>query len=107
MKVCVFGHSYVRDIATLGNNSVKIGNTNLDITYLPFPGATFSTFLNHKHLLRNLVNLDPEIVLVILGGNDIFNNIDTANLHKLCRLFYNLLRSLLPSSKIIASHLEF
>lgn len=107
MRVCLFGHSYVRDLERLGNFSIYIENTLVSFKYFSFPGFRFRNFLENPSLLDNLISERPDIVVVILGGNDISVNIELKQVKGDCKDFFNLIRSKLSSTFVIASQIEF
>ena len=74
--------------------------------YFSFPGYGFRNFLDGKHLIADLVTCAPDIVIILLGGNDIKIDVDLNIVKKDCEGFYLLLRSKLPKSFIIASQVE-
>lgn len=107
MKVLIFGHSYVRDLERLGHTELTIHNILLHFSYLSFPGARFVDFLHNPNFLDKAVSLKPDIILVILGGNDILTDVDLSEVKDNCRNFFHLLRSRLPETFVIASQIEF
>ena len=107
MKVLIFGHSYVRDLERLGHKEITVNNISLQLAYLSFPGFRFVDLLQNPELLDKAISLDPDIIIVILGGNDIRTDIDLSEVRDNCRNFFTLLRSRLPGVFIIASQIEF
>ena len=111
MKIVVFGHSYVRDLKLfcLNNNitSVKVSqNNSLELKFSFVSGATFNKFITDTSLLTELFENPPQIVLVILGGNDIRTDTDLTRVREDCKEFYGLLRLHLPDTYIIATQIE-
>ena len=106
MRIAIFGHSYVRDLGTLGTNSINIRNSINELVYFSFPGACFNKFLHNTKLLNELVACKPDVVIVILGGNDIKVQTDLDIVKSDCQSFYLTLKSALPSVRIIASQIE-
>ena len=111
MRVALFGHSYVRDLKNhLDRNRLKLCDFRDGISFeaetFSFPGATFSSFINNPHLLNNLTSFCPDIVCVILGGNDLKTDYPLASVRKDCKQFYELLKSRIPHCYIIAGQIE-
>ena len=111
MRVALFGHSYVRDLQTyLDRNRLQLCDSRDGIFFeaetFCFPGATFSRFVEEPNLLNDLVSFCPDIVCVILGGNDLKTDYPLANVRADCKHFYELLKSRLPNCYIIAGQIE-
>ena len=103
MKVSIFGHSYVRNLSRLGHDYLIIGGTTIHLGYFSYPGYGFQEFLSNPSLFDNLLQSKPDIMLVILGGNDIKVHVDLSEVKSHCEQFYRLLRDRLHNSFIIAS----
>ena len=106
MRIAIFGHSYIRDIQTLGHNKLTFGDTKVELNYFPFPGACFKDFVYNKEKLHDVILFAPDIIVVILGGNDIKVVKDLNVIKDDCKEFYILLKSVLPKAVIIASQIE-
>ena len=86
---------------------VKVSeDVSLDIEFSFVGGATFDTFLSDPSLLSNVFERPPEVLVVVLGGNDIKENVDLLKVRKGCQEFYELCRRHLPNTYIIASQIE-
>ena len=106
-KVVIFGHSFVRDIASLGRRVITLSNdVEFCLNYLSVPGASFATFLNDNKHFEHLRSLNPDFVIVLLGGNDLRIDTELAEVYKDCTKFYTRLREIVPDSIIIASQIE-
>ena len=106
MKVSLLGHSYVRDLSNLKVNHLDFGHLQLNFSYFAFPGVSFSTFLDYPLCLSELVSKCPDVIVVVLGGNDFTN---TSSLSDVCdnsTAFYKLLREKLPTAKIFVTQVE-
>lgn len=106
MKLLIFGHSYVRDLATLNVNSMTFDQRPIEIKYVSFPGANFDKFVEKPSLLNEIVSNKPDVIVVILGGNSIHKDVPNFVLFNKCKAFYQLLRNKLPNATIIASQVE-
>ena len=103
MKVSLLRHLYVRDLSNLKVNRLDFGPLQLNFSYFAFPGASFSTFLDYPLCLSKLVSKCPDVIVVVLGGNDFTN---TSSLSDVCdnsTAFYKLLREKLPTAKIFCN----
>ena len=107
MKVSLLGHSYVRDLSELNVRVFELSpSLQLEVSYFSFPGARFSSFLNNLSCLDELIDGRPDIVVVILGGNDFQNNTLISDVTKQCSCFYKYLREKLPQTRLIATQVE-
>lgn len=107
MKVAIIGHSYVKDLFLLNRNHILLeDNTQVELHFTFSPGCKLTHYVNNPHLLSEAKNFNPDIVIAIIGGNDIVNSITTEDLHRNCRDFYTFLRSEFPNSKLVGSQIE-
>lgn len=107
MKIAIFGHSYVRDLELLGHSDFVISEVPVSFQYFAFPGAGFRKFLNNPRLLDEVVLEKPDILVIILGGNDIKVNVELKEIKENCKEFFRLFRSKLPDSFFVATQVEF
>lgn len=106
-RVAILGHSYIRDLYELGDTRMKFKDgIDCKIHYYFKPGSTFAKWNNYFEILDKIVELNPNIILVYLGGNSITEDISDRTLRDQAKQFYNLLRSLLPEAIVIASQIE-
>lgn len=106
MRIAIFGHSYVRDLQSLDQYQINLKNTRANLFYFSFPGACFKDFFCKEKRFKDIVSCAPNIVIVLLGGNDIKVTHDLNIVKEDCKTFFLLLKSILPNSKIIASQIE-
>ena len=107
MKVTVLGHSYVRDLAGYSNSILRISDSLIfEIQYIYVPGARFQTFIDRPHLIQQAAQYNPDIVIVLLGGNDISENVPLTNIREICSKFYSLLNSYLTNKFVISVQVE-
>lgn len=93
MHIVILGHSYVRDLrdfsARVGGNRVR----GWTIDYCCKPGASYDTYVKNPELLERALVRNPDILVVILGGNSISNDRTNTQVLNSCLSFYTLLRS--------------
>ena len=100
------GHSYVRDLSNLGFKALEL-SSSLKVNFsFSFPGARFSTFLNYPLCLSYMIEECPDVVVVILGGNDFTNMSSLSEICADCTAFYRFLRDKLPNAKVYATQVE-
>ena len=109
MKALIIGHSYVRDLRSFLKHESEVilptGNS-VELVYSFVPGATFETFLDRPEILDNSVYLNPDIVIVILGGNDLKSDVDLSFVKDKCYHFFKILKSKFPEAILIGSQIE-
>lgn len=105
-KVAIFGHSYVRDLQTLGEVNITDCHIKFNLRYFPFPGATFNTFIDNPDCFELLKTFSPHFIIVVLGGNDLKDSVELSDIYRNCKHFYTLLRDNFPKATIIASQIE-
>lgn len=107
MQVTILGHSYVRDLSRLGHKKLRIeALADVSVSYEAFPGIKFSHFLESPELLEGVFALQPDFLVVILGGNDFDNFTSLDEVKSSAETFYRLLRENLPNTKIFATQVE-
>ena len=111
MKAVIIGHSYVRDLKShITVNSAKLvklpDGSDLELYFSFVPGATFETYLNQPGLLEFVSQINPEIIVVVLGGNDIHCDVNLSSVKNNCYQFFKLLKSKFPSAFLIGSQIE-
>ena len=114
MKVSVIGHSYVKYLENLGPDSWKVRLENVqgllekaEFKFKSFPGKDYQYVLEHFSELEFLKEENPDIVVVILGGNSIIDTNTNADIKVWIREFYGRLRTLVrPNCRIISAQIE-
>ena len=109
--VTVIGHSHVRDLRFFSevnhNDEIVLPNGNIiQLEFCFISGATFLTFLENSEVLDTFAESNPDIVLIILGGNDLKKDVELVGIKKKCRTFYSLIKSKFPNSYIICTQIE-
>ena len=94
MKVLVVGHSYARDLAGLfphfNNLTLTLENNEevqFDIRFHTYPGKDYKHFLNNLELFDWIKSEEPDVVIVILGGNSIVDFTTNHQITQNIRLF--------------------
>ena len=112
MRVLVVGHSYVRDLATHGpwqqeltlSTGVRV---NPAFSFLDYPGKDFDFFLDHPAWQDRVREIDPEVVIVVLGGNSIVGSLTNIQIKQKAAAFYLLLKAAVrPSCLKLAVQVE-
>lgn len=104
-RVTFIGHSYVRDLDER-HTELEVRNKMFTAKYIAVPGGTFRTYLHNLHYFEALKNTRPDIVVVILGGNDLKSEAGLSRNFSECSQFYRILRETVPSAIIIGSQVE-
>ena len=109
MKVLIYGHSYVRDLhqKCSWEEALPEGRA-LDITYefRYFPGKDFEYILNKPGEFDDLAGLNPDIIVVVLGGNSITFDKTNNEIKDLMHCFYKKLNDTLPRAIKLAVQIE-
>ena len=97
MKILLFGHSYVRHLERLGNWDRELSLTSGKKVDCKFLFKSHSS-KDYGYLLRNpqefeIIRLiDPDIIVVILGGNYISDKHSNIEINDMASEFYNKLK---------------
>ena len=72
MRVLLFGHSYVRDLLTLGdwNRQVELSDgrrVNLEFLFRYHSGKDFHSFHDKPLILQEIKDLEPDCIVIIFG----------------------------------------
>ena len=112
MRVLLFGHSLVRDLLCLGdwNRQLELDDgSKIDLEFLFrfYSGRDFNFFLFHPEHFDIITELNPDIVIVILGGNLIVGGRPNGNIKSLaCDFFSKLTRIVKPGCLRFAAQIE-
>ena len=98
MKVLLFGHSYVRHLERLGqwdqevtlNTGVKV---DCNFLFKSFPGKDYKYFLDNPQEFDTIKLIDPDIIVVILGGNSINARFSNCKVNELAEGFFLKLKT--------------
>ena len=103
----LFGHSYIRDLLTLGIKEITVDDKfTIELNYVSKPGATITHYCNNLGLLDPLIASSPDILFVFLGGNDIRTDWSIYETISNYRTLIQYLSSKLPNVPIICAYIE-
>lgn len=96
MKILLFGHSYVRDLANFGQwdrqLDLRTGESiPVEFAFKSFPGKDYGYFLDNPSLVTQIRQDCPDVIVLILGGNSITASISDLQLKEQAATFYELL----------------
>ena len=107
MKVLFYGHSYVRDLNQRCSWSeplvIKGKAIQVNYQFRYFPGKDYEYLLNKPQEFDNLELINPDYIVVVLGGNSIVADKTNGDVNSLANAFYEKLRSSLPHTIVIAA----
>ena len=114
MRVLLIGHSYVRQLKQteywpseiINDNGIRIG---VDFRFIFKAGKDYEYFNTTGYDVLDTVRdeIDPDIVVVILGGNSITNNKNNGDIKKEAESFFQNLRMVTrPECITIAVQIE-
>lgn len=106
MNLLVLGHSFARDLQSLGLSSFAADHRNITVKFSTHPGANYDTFIENPSRLKQALVDKPDIIVVILGGNSIKRDVTNFEVFKKCRTFYELLRVEAPTAVVISAQIE-
>ena len=110
MKVLVYGHSYVRDLhhKCHWENEILVNQTREPVEYhfRYFPGKDYGYLLQKEGEFGAVSAINPDIIVVVLGGNSIVASNSNDKIRALILEFYTKLREALPNAVIIAAQIE-
>ena len=102
MKILLFGHSYVRYLERLGKWDRELSLTSgkkVDCKFLfkSHPGKDYEYLLNNPQEFEIVRLINPDIIVVILGGNSISYKHSNTEITDLASEFYNKLKQVVRS----------
>ena len=111
MKVLVFGHSYVRDLChlkpKLRNVAIPAINTVAEVFYRYYPGKDYDYFGSHPEEFDYIQTLQPDIFIVVFGGNLIVEDNSNSYNKQVCQVFFEDVKKYLPSHcKVLVGEVE-
>ena len=98
MKILMFGHSYVNYLKDLGDWNREIclsSGERVDCQFLfrGYSGKDYQFLLNNPTEFRMIELVNPDIIVIVLGGNSISNNITNTEINDLALQFYTQLNT--------------
>ena len=112
MKVLVFGHSYVRHLQNLGDWDRELElrtGERVDCRFLfkSHPGKDYKYLLDNPQEFEIVRLIDPDVIIVILGGNCISDKFTNLEINDLALEFYNKLNTVVrPECIKLAMQIE-
>ena len=94
------------DLRDLGVRHFQVGTERVDLEFVFKRGGSYQTYLDNNYLFERARLTNADVVLVILGGNAISNDVTNPEIYAVARKFYTKLRESFPNSKIIAAQVE-
>ena len=102
MKILLFGHSYVRHLERLGNWDRELsltGGKKVDCRFLfkSHPGKDYTYLLKNPQEFGIIREFNPDVIIVILGGNSIGSKHSNPEINDLASRFYSKLKEVVRS----------
>ena len=97
MKLLIVGHSYVRELQRQRtwhlNLKLKLeqGKQPYDVIFKEYPIKDYRFFLDNRNLFEEISIVNPDITVIIFGGNSIVDSKTNTEITKEIREFYNIL----------------
>lgn len=98
MNILLFGHSYVRDLSRFGNwdREVELATGEkvwAEFQFMAYPDVDYAYFLDHPEEMSQIQELDPDVIIVILGGNSVTSDLSNSQIKEKAFAFYTLLKT--------------
>lgn len=107
IRIGIIGHSYVRDIASLGVTGGQISSeANFEIRFFSKPGSCFDYWIDFPNELHDCLHYSPHIIFISLGGNSIKESIRVKSLKEKADILFSIIRNNLPRCKIVPIQVE-
>ena len=108
LRVCILGHSYVRDLERLHFREGVFDNGDIfEVKYIALSGSCFKHWTsNNAQNLNPVVNYRPHYIIVCLGGNYILTTNTRRDLRYFALTFFDTLRSRCPVATIFVVQIE-
>ena len=110
MKFLIFGSSLAYHLGVFDQVKTRVINgITVEFIYKSFSGKSYEHFLKNPHLIDEVLQCQPDLVLVILGTNSISTKVTKSVLLQRCGDFYRLFRQRLdlvnPEARVISHQL--
>ena len=111
-KVVLVGHSYVRRLKKYRHQhtgsqwEINEEGISVDLGYVFQGGQDYEFFNDSWHHKARILQENPDVVLVVLGGNAVANSVPTPQAAYQMHMFVNWLKRALPLSVIVIAEVE-
>ena len=107
----VIGHSWVRDLSRLWRNTfppfqVCQENHTLTIKTYAKPGGTYLDFISDFEGLKPLLQQNPEVIVLLLGSNDIKVHVPLQSVKNHAVDLYRKIKEVASNSKLYTVEIE-
>ena len=111
LNVLVIGHSWVRDLSRLWRDNspsfqVCQENHTLKIKTYAKPGVTYLDFISDFEGLKPLLQKNPEVIVLLLGSNDIKVHVPLQSVKNHAIELYRKIKEVAPNSKLYTIEIE-
>ena len=112
MKVLLFGHSYVNNLRNLGgwDRSLHLSGgqkIDLEFAFHSRPGKDYDFFYNNPEEFDRISEVNPDILVCILGGNLIVESVTDHQLRQEVLKFYKSIRDTVGlGCKVLSAQVE-
>ena len=96
----------MRDIARVAKPNLQLRNLSLLLRYFSYPGATTEKFLTQPDWLKDLIAYNPCVIILIVGGNDFYNNVSNQTIYDNYQKLVAYLKEKLPTVSLIPCQIE-
>ena len=106
-RVAFIGHSYCRDLSRLNPFSNALGSGQFfDHEFFYVPGSNVKDWSSHPKQLENVIRYEPNIIVLILGGNYLLNHVSNAEWKDKYQKLIDIIKIRIESCRIIAVEIE-
>ena len=111
LDILVIGHSWVRDLGRLWasaspSNKVFRENHTLRIKTYAKPGGTYLNFLSDFDGFEPLLKESPEVIVLLLGSNDIKVDVPLQTVKSHAIDLYKKIKEVAPNSKLYTVEID-
>ena len=106
LRVACLTHSYGRGLESVASQGGNIDGRPLDFRFFYKSGKCFEYFIDWPSELHDLVEFNPSIVFIALGGNSIKDSIRVKHLAEKANILLKILRNNLAKAKLVVVQVE-
>lgn len=106
LRVACLTHSYGRGLESVAPREGNIDGRPLDLRFFYKSGKCFDYFIDWPRELHDLVDFNPSIVFVALGGNSIKDSIRVKHLAEKANILLKILKNNLSHAKLVVVQVE-